>query len=213
MTLIAFIAFRRAECEVAVLEVGMGGRLDATNVVRPIAAVITPIGFDHMEYLGDTLGKIAAEKAGVIHRGAIALTSNDDARIVDVLRRRAAHVGAPLEIVTGEHDTPLSGPFQRRNAALAVRTAEALSSVLPRITAQSIERGVVTTRWRGTPRVHPRSAANRSGSTAATTATPSPSSLHSSSKACQGRALSSSASWRTKTSRPSAALSSRSSIG
>ncbi len=149
MTLIAFIAFRRAACEVAVLEVGMGGRLDATNVVRPIAAVITPIGFDHMEYLGDTLGKIAAEKAGVIHRGAIALTTNDDARIVDVLRRRAAHVGAPLEIVTGEHDTPLSGPFQRRNAALAVRTAEALASVLPRITAPSIERGVVSTRWRG----------------------------------------------------------------
>ncbi len=149
MTLIAFIAFRLAQCEVAVLEVGMGGRLDATNVVRPMAAVITPVGFDHMEYLGNTLRKIAAEKAGVIHRGAIALTSNDDARIVAVLRRRAQNVGAPLEIVTGEHDTPLAGRFQRRNAALAVRAAEALSANLPRITAESIERGVAGTHWRG----------------------------------------------------------------
>ena len=62
LTLIAFIAFREAKCDVAVLEVGMGGRLDATNVVRPIAALITPIGFDHTEFLGGTLRKIAAEK-------------------------------------------------------------------------------------------------------------------------------------------------------
>jgi dihydrofolate synthase / folylpolyglutamate synthase len=149
MTLIAFIAFRIAECDVAVLEVGMGGRLDATNVVRPIAAVITPIGFDHMEYLGNTLRKIATEKAGVIHRGSIALTSNADAQVVRVIRRRAERFGASLQIVTGEHDTPLSGLFQRRNAALAVRTAEALSSRLTRITPESIERGVAQTRWRG----------------------------------------------------------------
>src|SRR5204863_2985880 len=82
LTLIAFIAFREARCEVAVLEVGMGGRLDATNVVRPIAALITPVGFDHTEYLGTTLRKIAAEKAGVIHRGVIVVSSNDDASFV-----------------------------------------------------------------------------------------------------------------------------------
>src|SRR5207237_9957278 len=87
LTLIAFIAFREAKCEIAVLEVGMGGRLDATNVVRPIAALITPIGIDHTEYLGTTLRKIAAEKGGVIHRGAIVLTSNHDAPAVDVIRR------------------------------------------------------------------------------------------------------------------------------
>ena len=72
LTLIAFVAFREEKCEIVVLEVGMGGRLDATNVVRPLAALITPIGFDHMEYLGTTLRQIAAEKAGVIHRGAVA---------------------------------------------------------------------------------------------------------------------------------------------
>jgi dihydrofolate synthase / folylpolyglutamate synthase len=149
LTLIAFIAFERAQCEVVVLEVGMGGRLDATNVVRPLAAVITPVGFDHMEFLGTTIRKIASEKAGIIHRGAIVLTSNDDPAILDVIRRRAAKFGNPLHVVTDRHATPLPGAFQERNAALAVRTAEELRPVLSRITPQSIERGVATTRWRG----------------------------------------------------------------
>src|SRR3954462_3453826 len=126
LTLIAFIAFALAKCEVAILEVGMGGRLDATNVVKPVAALITPIGLDHTEYLGNTLRKIAFEKAGVIHRGTIVLTSNDDPIVLDVLRRRAAKFGSELIVVDREHDTPLVGDFQRRNAALAVATAQAL---------------------------------------------------------------------------------------
>jgi dihydrofolate synthase/folylpolyglutamate synthase len=127
----------------------MGGRLDATNVVRPLAAVITPIGFDHMEFLGNTLVKIAGEKAGIIHRGAVVLTSNDDARVLGVLRRRAEKFGNRFLVVDGEHDTPLRGAFQRRNAALAVRTAEELAARFPSITAASIARGVAETRWRG----------------------------------------------------------------
>ncbi|MEA2465661.1 MAG: dihydrofolate synthase / folylpolyglutamate synthase [Acidobacteriota bacterium] len=144
LTLIAFIAFARAKCDLAVLEVGMGGRLDATNVVKPIAAVITPIGMDHMEYLGETLRQIASEKAGVIHRGAVVLTSNDDPLVLGVIRKRAAKFGQPVIHVTEEHDTPLPGPFQRRNAALAVRTARELG-----IAEAAIEEGVRNTRWRG----------------------------------------------------------------
>ena len=144
LTLIAFVAFARAKCDVAVLEVGMGGRLDATNVVTPIAAVITPIGMDHMEYLGNTLRKIAFEKAGVIHRGSIVLTSNDDPIVLDVIQKRAAKFGTRVIHVIEEHDTPLLGAFQRRNAGLAVRTARELG-----IDATSIERGVANTRWRG----------------------------------------------------------------
>ncbi len=144
LTLIAFVAFAGARCEIAVLEVGMGGRLDATNVVNPIAAVITPVGLDHMEYLGTTLRAIAREKAGVIHRGAIVLTSNDDAIVLEVLRRRAAQFGAPVLHVTDEHISPLAGDFQRRNAALAVRTARELG-----IAEDAITRGVAATRWRG----------------------------------------------------------------
>jgi len=153
LTLVAFIAFAQARIDVAVLEVGMGGRLDATNVVRPLAALITPIGLDHMEFLGNTPAKIAREKAGVIHRGAVVLTSNDDPRIVAILRRRAEQFGNRFFVVDGEHETPLAGRFQRRNAALAVRAAEELAAHFPEhfpnLTNETIERGVAATRWRG----------------------------------------------------------------
>ena len=144
LTVIAFIAFARARCDIAVLEVGMGGRLDATNVVRPVAALITPIGFDHMEYLGNTIAKIAMEKAGVIHRGTLVLTTNDDPLVLRVLRRRAEKFGNRFIHVTEEHDTPLAGAFQRRNAALAVRAARERG-----IAEETIEKGVRETRWRG----------------------------------------------------------------
>lgn len=144
LTLLAFIAFAKAKVDIAVLEVGMGGRLDATNVVKPIASVITPVGMDHMEYLGNTLRAIAREKAGVIHRDAIVLTTNDDATVLDVIRKRAAQFGARVIHVTEEHDSPLAGEFQKRNAALAVRTARELG-----IDEDAIARGVANTRWRG----------------------------------------------------------------
>lgn len=151
LTIIAFIAFQRARCEVAVLEVGMGGRLDATNVVRPIAALITPIGLDHTEYLGNTIRRIAGEKAGVIHRGAVVLTSNHDPVVLAVLERRAARFGNALHVVRGDEVTgfPLAGDFQRMNASLAVRAAEELRAKLPRITRAAIRRGVAGTVWRG----------------------------------------------------------------
>jgi dihydrofolate synthase/folylpolyglutamate synthase len=149
LTLIAFTAFARAGCDVAVLEVGMGGRLDATNVVKPIAALITPVGFDHMEFLGNTIRRIAAEKAGVIHRGSIVLTSNDDPAVLEVIRRRAQKFGNAFIHVTDEHETPLPGAFQRRNAALAVRAARELRPLLPKITEAAIVHGVAMTRWRG----------------------------------------------------------------
>ena len=149
LTLIAFVAFARARCDVFVLEVGMGGRLDATNVVRPLAALITPIGFDHTEFLGTTLRKIAREKAGVIHRGAIVLTSEDDPVALEVIRRRADGFGNRFVHVTEEADSPLAGAFQRRNAGLAVRAARELAEMLPLIDARSIAIGVERTRWRG----------------------------------------------------------------
>ena len=144
LTLIAFLAFARAKCDMAVLEVGMGGRLDATNVVKPVAALITPVGMDHTEYLGTTIRRIAAEKAGVIHRGTLVLTTNDDPHVLDVMRKRAAKFGNRFIHVTEEHDTPLPGDFQRRNAALAVRAARELG-----IDEAGIAAGVKNTRWRG----------------------------------------------------------------
>jgi dihydrofolate synthase/folylpolyglutamate synthase len=144
LTLIAFLAFAKAACDLAVIEVGMGGRLDATNVVRPVASVITPIGMDHMEYLGNTVRAIAREKAGVIHRGALVLTSNDDPAVLGVLRKRAEKFGNRFIHVTETHATPLAGDFQKRNAGLAVRTARELG-----IDERAIGEGVRNTKWRG----------------------------------------------------------------
>ena len=149
LTLIAFIAFREARCDVVVLEVGMGGRLDATNVVKPLAALITPIGLDHTEFLGNTLREIASEKAGVIHRGTIVLTTNRNLGILYTLRQRAKKYGNRFVVVNDEHPSPLAGDFQRQNVALAVRAARELRARFRRITPQTIERGVSETRWRG----------------------------------------------------------------
>lgn len=174
LTILAFLIFEREECELAVLEVGMGGRLDATNVVQPLAALITPIGLDHMEYLGPTIRAIAREKAGIIHRGSIALTSNTDPVVIRVLERRARSFDLTLRVLheecsveslvvsdrgtsfvlhtpvaTRRIESPLVGTYQAGNVALAVRAAEELRSALPGISDLSIERGVAETAWRG----------------------------------------------------------------
>jgi dihydrofolate synthase/folylpolyglutamate synthase len=174
LTLVAFVAFARSGIDLAVLEVGMGGRLDATNVVRPRAAVITSVGIDHTEYLGRTIRKIAREKAGVIHRGAIVLTSNDDSCVLDILRQRSAKFDCPLHVAPAETtvenveehgagqrftlrtpahvyrlDSPLRGEHQLENVSLSVRAAEELGGEFPAITSEAIVAGVRATRWRG----------------------------------------------------------------
>lgn len=96
ITALAFLAFAEAKIEVAVIEVGLGGRLDATNSVNPVVAVITPISYDHMQILGDTLTLIAREKAGIIRPGALVISAPqvDEARqtIEAVCQNQAAHL-------------------------------------------------------------------------------------------------------------------------
>lgn len=174
LTLVAFILFAQTEREISVLEVGMGGRLDATNIVRPIASVITPIGLDHTEWLGTTLSAITREKAGVIHRGSVAVTSVRDERGLELIGRRAAKLDVPFHPLVREcrisrvrHSdegvaftletperrlrltSPLRGAHQVDNVALAARTAELIAPKFPRIDAGTIRRGVANTRWRG----------------------------------------------------------------
>jgi dihydrofolate synthase/folylpolyglutamate synthase len=110
-----------------VLETGLGGRLDATNVVMPAVSVITPIGWDHMDMLGDTLAKIAAEKAGIIKPGVPVVTMRQKSEALDVISRVAAECGAPLTIVEmpWQEETGLAGPHQRWNAAMAVAALRA----------------------------------------------------------------------------------------
>ena len=96
-TAAAFLAFARNPADVVILEVGMGGRLDATNIVgRPLASTLVPISFDHMQYLGDTLAKIAAEKAGVLKPGVPAVVGLQPDEAARTIETRAAAVGTPL---------------------------------------------------------------------------------------------------------------------
>ncbi len=136
MTAMAFLHFARQRCDIAVLEVGLGGRLDATNIVTPEVSVITSIGYDHCDILGATLTDIATEKAGIIKAGrpvAIGrLPAEAEAQVREIARSR----DAPILSVCQEFGTELSrypeanlaGDYQRWNAATATIAARALSS-------------------------------------------------------------------------------------
>lgn len=98
-TALAFEAFRRSEVEASVVEVGLGGRLDATNVIEPRVCVITTIDYDHCDVLGDTIAAIAGEKAGIIKRGTPVVTSPGRPTALSVIRRRAREMAAPVVAV------------------------------------------------------------------------------------------------------------------
>ncbi len=102
-TVAALLAFARTPADWTLLEVGLGGRLDATNVVdRPAACVITPVSMDHETFLGDTLEKIAFEKAGILKRGVTCVVGRQQDAGLEVIERQAARVGAPL-LIHGQH--------------------------------------------------------------------------------------------------------------
>jgi dihydrofolate synthase/folylpolyglutamate synthase len=157
-----------------VVEVGLGGRLDSTNVLTPVATAVTNVGIDHTEYLGNTLGEIAWEKAGIFKPGIPAIAGEPEPLPLGVLRRRAEEVGAPFLALDaaarvddvrlslegtrfrlasarwGEREvhTPLIGAHQARNAALAAE----LLGILPddlRPGWGAIEAGFASTRWPG----------------------------------------------------------------
>ena len=137
-TAIAFADFAARGVEIGVVEVGLGGRLDSTNVVQPVVSAVTHIALDHQKYLGDTLEEIAAEKAWIAKPGAPFVVGETDPRLLDVLRRegersvRSLDPEATLElrIVPGDarYDGPLglAGSHQRRNAAIARAVLDAL---------------------------------------------------------------------------------------
>jgi dihydrofolate synthase/folylpolyglutamate synthase len=155
LTAMGFAAFADAPVDVAVVEVGLGGSWDSTNVADGRIAVITPIGLDHMAYLGDTIGQIAAEKAGIIKPGSIAVLAGQENEAAEVLVRRAIEVGATvaregaefgvvdraiavggqvltLQGLAGTYDElflPLHGAHHAQNAVVALATVEAFIGV------------------------------------------------------------------------------------
>lgn len=153
ITVMALSYFARQRCDLVIWETGLGGRLDATNIVTPLASVITNIGLDHQQWLGGTLAEIAAEKAGIIKPGVSVLTATSQPEALAVIADAARRQGASLTEITAHHASRITHPaligeHQRLNAALAVATVEVLREKLP-VTEAQIQSGLETVNWPG----------------------------------------------------------------
>lgn len=147
-TVLALRHFADAGCDIAILEVGLGGRLDATNAVEPEISLITPISHDHVEILGTRLGLIAREKAGILRRGRPALLAEQRPAAARSLSAACRAAGARCRMIRPlgpEVRLGMAGDHQRQNAALAVATAERLGVG----DGRAIERGLARIRWPG----------------------------------------------------------------
>ena len=137
-TAVAFLAYAEEKCDRVILETGLGGRLDATNVCNPELAVITRIGLDHCDWLGDTVEKIAAEKAGIVKPGVPVVLGRNVPSVRAVVEARAAELGAPFhyapDLVAETEipaDLPLPGSFNRENAVTALAALRVLGAGSP----------------------------------------------------------------------------------
>ncbi len=173
-TAVGLTAFAEAAVDVAVVEVGLGGRLDATNVVRPLVSVLTNVGMDHMQFLGTELTGIAAEKAGIAKRGVPLVTAVSQPELRAIVRERARAQGAPLVEVTASElgavilepertstevrlegqsapvrlSVPLAGPHQALNLLLATRALERLPDPF-RPNTDVLQAGLASAHWPG----------------------------------------------------------------
>jgi dihydrofolate synthase/folylpolyglutamate synthase len=151
-TLLALLHFAREPVGVAVVEVGLGGRFDATNAVAPLVTAVSRIGFDHVQLLGDTLGAIAREKAGIFKRGVPAVVAaGQEPEALAALREEAERRGAPFHVAEAAWDGPvaLRGPHQRQNAALAAAALRLLDRAGVPTGEAAIAAGIAETRWPG----------------------------------------------------------------
>jgi dihydrofolate synthase/folylpolyglutamate synthase len=150
VTAMAFLYFKRKATDIAVVEVGMGGRLDATNIITPEVSVITNISYDHREFLGETLGQISAEKAGIIKKGVPVVISHQEPEAIEVIRNKALEKNADSYIYGKDFSSvlkkedisgisfdyrddslvlrdlalPLTGGHQMENASVAIKAAK-----------------------------------------------------------------------------------------
>jgi dihydrofolate synthase/folylpolyglutamate synthase len=170
-TVVAFWHFAREAVDVAVLEVGLGGRLDATTLCQPLVTAITPVSFDHMEYLGHTLGAIAGEKAGILKPGVPVVVGRQEPEALAAIERRAGEVGAPVLLegrdfsLRARSDGRLAyeglglslegltlglrGEHQWGNAAVALAALEQLSSRGVPVSPEAARTGLAGARWPG----------------------------------------------------------------
>jgi dihydrofolate synthase / folylpolyglutamate synthase len=148
-TALALIHFKKCDCEVIVLETGLGGRLDATNAVEPVVSAITPIGYDHQSWLGNSLEEIAREKAGIIKPHVPVVSAAQEPAVEKVLRARAVECEAPIQIVTEPYTTTplaLAGAHQQKNASLAIAAMRAGGIA---VREESVVQGLAMVQWPG----------------------------------------------------------------
>ena len=138
--------FDRAGAEIVVWETGMGGRLDATNVVTPLVSVITPVGLDHQMWLGHSISEIAGEKAGIIKRSVPVVCAPQKEKALAVLKAKAKEQGSAFIEVTAPYDGPvgLTGVHQKWNAATALAALDVANLIMDRSVR---ERGLAAVRW------------------------------------------------------------------
>ena len=173
ITAIGMLYYVKCRCDIVVLEVGMGGELDSTNVIdAPEIAVITSIGLDHTEYLGDTIEKIAATKAGIIKKGCDAVTYDNAPSVINVIKEKCQREGVRLYLSAGlteeishgldgqsfyyhsdmtgteRHELSLLGRHQLKNAAVAVKTVEVLRKRGWRISDAAVHNGLKNVKWK-----------------------------------------------------------------
>jgi dihydrofolate synthase/folylpolyglutamate synthase len=157
VTVMALRYFAEQQCELVIWETGLGGRLDSTNIVTPLASVITNIQFDHQRWLGETLARIAFEKAGIIKPGMPVITATDEPEALAVIQETALQQHSPLTLVTPAHTQhppldalplPLLGWHQRMNAAVALATVRVLQTHLA-VGDAAIRQGLEAVKWPG----------------------------------------------------------------
>lgn len=168
-TAVAFAHFQHEEVDVALIEVGLGGRFDSTNVITPLLSIITNIGLEHTQYLGDTLGEIAFEKAGILKKEVSAVLGNLHNEPRKVILERATHLECEVSELGSNYSfdwnaengltyqdeetrfenipLPLSGHHQGENAATAIRAVTRLRGQFPGITDDAIRSGLESSRW------------------------------------------------------------------
>ncbi|MGO8835853.1 MAG: bifunctional folylpolyglutamate synthase/dihydrofolate synthase [Limisphaerales bacterium] len=158
VTVMALRFFAEQKCDLVIWETGLGGRLDATNIVMPLASVLTNIALDHQQWLGDTVEKIAAEKVGIIKPEVPVITAADEPEALAVIEGTAREKNAPL-VVVNDRDVArrrpdsaarlsLLGDHQQINAALALATVEVLQNKIP-VSDAAVRNGLATVNWPG----------------------------------------------------------------
>jgi dihydrofolate synthase/folylpolyglutamate synthase len=156
-TVMALKFFAEQKCDLVIWETGLGGRLDATNIVTPLASVITNIALDHQQWLGDTLEIIATEKAGIIKPGIPVMTAAEDSSALAVIKQVAREKSAPFIYVpqlpafpasSFQFPVSLLGEHQKTNAALALATVEGLQRQIP-VPEEKIRAGLADVNWPG----------------------------------------------------------------